>query len=114
MDSQAVLEFAARFAAIVFVASLVQAYRIRRENRLIELEQIHLAKGHKGLPFLKGETVALIVNYVYKEEIGDYLWTAICQECGSFETEVKNSDAKLFITTHNKSCGLVQSKKRGI
>ena len=80
----------------------------------IELEQIHLAKGHKGLPFLKGETVALIVNYVYKEEIGDYLWTAICQECGSFETEVKNSDAKLFITTHNKSCGLVQSKKRGI
>ena len=42
MDSQAVLEFAARFAAIVFVASLVQAYRIRRENRLIELEQIQL------------------------------------------------------------------------
>jgi hypothetical protein len=40
MDSQAVLEFLARSAVIVFVASLIQAYRIRRENRLIEFEKI--------------------------------------------------------------------------
>ena len=79
----------------------------------IELEEIHLARGHKGLPSLKGETVALIVNFVYKEDIDDYLWTAICQECSSFEVEVKNSDAKLFVKTHNKSCGLVPSKKKG-
>ena len=79
----------------------------------IELEQIHQVRGHIGLPSLKGETVALIVDFIYKEEVGDYLWTVICQECGLSETEVKNSDAKLLVKTHNKSCGLVQNKKKG-
>jgi len=79
----------------------------------IELEQVHQVRGHIGLPSLKGQTVALIVDFIYKEEVGDYLWTVICQECGLFETEVKNSDAKLFVKTHNKNCGLVQNKKKG-
>jgi hypothetical protein len=79
----------------------------------IELEEIHLVRGHKALPSLKGETVALIVDFIYKEEVGDYLWTVICQECGLSETEVKNSDAKLLVKTHNKSCELVQNKKKG-
>jgi len=79
----------------------------------IELEQIHQLRGHIGLPTLKGETLALIVDFIYKEEVGDYLWTVICQECGSFETEVKNSDAKLFVKTHNKGCNSAQNKKEG-
>jgi hypothetical protein len=79
----------------------------------IELDLIHKVKGHLQLPLLKGQTVALIVNFIYKEEISDYLWTVICQECGLFETEVKNSDAKLFVKTHNKSCGLVSHKRKG-
>jgi hypothetical protein len=79
----------------------------------IKLEQIHKVRGHIGLPTLKGETVALIIDFIYKEEVGDYLWTAICQECGSFETEVKNSDAKFFVKTHNKGCSSAQNKKKG-
>jgi hypothetical protein len=46
----------------------------------IELEQIHLVRGHKALPSLKGETVALIVGFIYKEEVDEYLWTSICQQ----------------------------------
>ena len=79
----------------------------------IELDLIHKVKGHLLLPLLKGQTVALIVNFIYTEEINDYLWTVICQECGLFETEVKNSDAKLFVKAHNKSCGLVSHKRKG-
>jgi hypothetical protein len=79
----------------------------------IDLEQIHQVRGHIGLPTLKGETVALIVDFIYKEEVREYLWTVICQECGSFETEVKNSDAKFFVKTHNKGCSSAQNKKKG-
>ena len=71
----------------------------------IELEEIHLARGHLGLPSLKGETVALIVNYVYKEDINDYLWTSICQQCGDHQLEVTNKEAKKFVKSHNKVCG---------
>ena len=79
----------------------------------IELEQIQLTRGHLGLPMLKGETVALIVNFVYKEDINEYLWTAICQQCGDYQVEVKNADAKSFVKTHNRICGSVVLTKRG-
>jgi hypothetical protein len=80
----------------------------------IELEQIHLVRGHNSLPSLKGETVALIVGFIYKEEVNDYLWTAICQQCGDYEVEVKNADAKSFIKIHNRSCGPVMINKKGV
>jgi hypothetical protein len=79
----------------------------------IELEQIHLVRGHNSLPSLKGETVALIVNYVYKEDINDYLWTAICQQCGDHQLEVTNKVAKKFARSHNKVCGSTILKKKG-
>ena len=79
----------------------------------IELEQIHLVRGHNSLPLLKGETVALIVGYIYKEEVAEYLWTAICQQCGDYEVEVKNADVKSFVKTHNRLCGPVIFNKRG-
>jgi len=79
----------------------------------IELEQIHLVRGHKLLPSLKGETVALIVGFIYKEEVNDYLWTAICQQCGDYQVEVKNADAKSFVKTHNRICGPVIFNKKG-
>ena len=79
----------------------------------IELEQIHQVRGHMGLPSLKGETVALIVGFIYKETVGDYLWTAICQQCGDYEVEVKNADAKSFVKTHNRICGPVVFTKEG-
>jgi hypothetical protein len=79
----------------------------------IELEEIHLARGHLALPSLKGETVALIVNYVYKEDISDYLWTSICQQCGDHQPEVTNKEAKKFVKSHNKVCGSTILKKKG-
>jgi hypothetical protein len=85
------------------------------QNKLdcIELEQIHLVRGHKALPSLKGEIVALIVGFIYKEEVDDYLWTSICQQCGDYQIESKNADAKSFVKTHNKICGQVIFNKNG-
>ena len=79
----------------------------------IQLEEIHFAHGHLQLPSLKGETVALIVDYVYKEDISDYLWTAICQQCGDRQLEVTNAEAKKFVKSHNKVCGSTRFKKKG-
>ena len=79
----------------------------------IKLEDIHLTRGHLSLPTLKGETVALIVNFVYKEDINEYLWTAICQQCGDYQVEVKNADAKSFVKTHNRICGPAIFNKKG-
>ena len=79
----------------------------------IELEEIHLARGHLDLPSLKGEIVALIVNYVYKEDISDYLWTSICQHCGDNQLEVTSKEAKRFVKSHNKVCGSTIRKKKG-
>ena len=78
----------------------------------LNLEQIQKVRGHVELPSLKGETVALIVDYIYKEELNDYLWTVICQQCGEFHVELKNLDAKIFVESHNKFCGLVTFKKK--
>ena len=93
---------------VVVLSSAVQA-----KLDGIELEEIHLARGHLDLPSLKGKTVALIVNYVYKEDIGDYLWSAICQHCGDHQLEVANRDAKKFVKCHNKVCGSTMIKKKG-
>lgn len=71
----------------------------------LKLEQIHKVRGHVGLPLLKGETVALIIDYIYREDLNDYLWTAICQQCGEYEVEQLNMDAYSFVETHNTICG---------
>jgi hypothetical protein len=42
-----------------------------------------------------------LVNYVWKSEIGDYLWTAFCQECGEIIFEIRNEEAKAFVNNHN-------------
>ena len=73
----------------------------------LNLEQIQKVRGHVGLPRLEGETVALIIDYIYREDFNDYLWTVICQQCGDYQVEVKNIDAKSFVKTHNKICGSV-------
>lgn len=79
----------------------------------IELEQIQKVRGHRGLPSLKGEAVALIVNFNYKDAIADYLWTVICQQCGDYQIDVKNMDAKSFVKSHNKICGAALFTKKG-
>jgi hypothetical protein len=66
-----------------------------------------------GLPSLKDETVALIVDYIYREDLNDYLWTVICQQCGDYEVGQVNMDAYTFVATHNKICGPVVFEERG-
>ena len=73
----------------------------------LNLEEIQKVRGHVGLPSLKGETVALIVDYIYREELNDYLWTVICQQCGEYEVEQLKMDACAFVESHNTICGQV-------
>ena len=79
----------------------------------LNLEEIQKVRGHVGLPSLKDETVALIVDYIYREDLNDYLWTVICQQCGEYEVEQVNMDAYSFVETHNKICGPVIFDKEG-
>ena len=85
--------------------AVVVSENVERKLDGISFELIHQIKGHRNLPSLKGDTVALIIDFLYKEEIKDYLWTSICQQCGDYQIQVKNADAKLFVKTHNKICG---------
>ena len=79
----------------------------------LNLEEIQKVRGHVGLPSLKGETVALIVDYIYREELNYYLWTAICQQCGEYVGGVRDIDADSFVKSHNTICGLEMFKKKG-
>ena len=79
----------------------------------LNLEEIQKVRGHVGLPSLKGETVALIVDYIYREELNYYLWIAICQQCGEYVGGVRDIDADSFVKSHNTICGLVMFKKKG-
>ncbi len=79
----------------------------------LNLEEIQKVRGHVRLPSLKGETVALIVDYIYREDLNDYLWTVICQQCGEYQVEQVNMDAYAFVETHNKICGPVIFEKKG-
>jgi hypothetical protein len=79
----------------------------------LNLEQIQMVRGHVGLPSLKGETVALIVDYIYREELDYYLWTAICQQCGEYVVGVRDTEADSFVKSHNSICGPVIFEKKG-
>jgi len=68
------------------------------------LDRLQTVKGHRSLEDFKTLTCALIVDYVWKSEIGDYLWTAYCQECGDLVVEQRNELAKSFVDTHNAKC----------
>ena len=78
----------------------------------LKLEEIQKVRGHVGLPSLKGETVALIVDYIYREELDYYLWTAICQQCGEYVVGVRDIDADSFVKSHNTICGPVIFEKK--
>ena len=79
----------------------------------LNLEKIQMVRGHVGLPLLKGETVALIVDLIYREDLEDFLWTVICQQCGDFQVEVRNTDAHSFVKSHNTICGPMVFEMKG-
>ena len=68
------------------------------------LDRLQSVKGHRNLEDFKTLTCALIVDFVWKSEIGDYLWTAYCQECGDLVVEQRNELAKTFVDAHNTKC----------
>ena len=68
------------------------------------LDRLQTVKGHRSFDDFKTLTCALIVDYVWKSEIGDYLWTAYCQECGDLVVEQRNELAKSFVDAHNANC----------
>lgn len=75
----------------------------------LDLEEIHLVRGHRNLPTLRGKCVALTVTFVFDEVVDDYLWDSICQQCGEFQVKALGMAAKAFVEQHNYSCGLVVS-----
>ena len=70
----------------------------------ISLDDVQKVIGHKNLPSLRGDAIALIVDFEYQESFKTYLWTVICQRCGEFLVLVANADAKSFVKTHNRIC----------
>ena len=70
----------------------------------LNLDDVHWVKGHVNLPSGRGRTVALIYDYIYKEDIYKYLWDAFCQECGSATQKKVLLEAKEFVKEHNKTC----------
>jgi hypothetical protein len=68
------------------------------------LDRVQTAKGHRDLGDFRSPTCALIIDFKWEEKLGDYLWTAYCQECGEIVVEVRNEAAKLFVSEHNANC----------
>lgn len=78
---------------------------VKRKIKDLRLDEIQVVKGHRNLEDFKSKTVALIVDFLWVPSIGDYVWTAFCQECGKQTKKVVNSKAKAFVVSHNDSCG---------
>jgi hypothetical protein len=68
------------------------------------IDRVQALKGHWNLDDFVGRTCALIVNFVWREELKEYLWTAYCQECGEFVIDRSNLEARGFVSLHNANC----------
>jgi hypothetical protein len=86
---------------------------IQSNFRVLDLDDVQRVRGHVGLPALRGRTNAIIVDCIYQESLAEYMWTVICQECGVYEVNISNSQAKNFVRVHNKVCGFGTNKKKG-
>lgn len=68
------------------------------------LDRVQTARGHRDLEDFSSPICSLIIDYKWEKSIGDYLWTAYCQECGAVVVEVRNEVAKKFVKAHNSEC----------
>ena len=80
------------------------------ENEVVDvdslnLDEAHLAKGHRRLPNFEGVVVSFIYDYKWIEDLGVYYYDAFCQECGDHVLERPGKAADLFTDLHNISCG---------
>ena len=68
------------------------------------LDRVQALKGHRSLDDFTARTCALIVNFVWREELKQYFWTAYCQTCGEFVIERNHLEARGFVSLHNANC----------
>jgi len=71
----------------------------------LNLDEAHLAKGHRKLPNFEEVVVSFIYDYKWMEDLGVYYYDAFCQECGDHVLERSGKEADLFTELHNISCG---------
>ena len=71
----------------------------------LTLDRVHRALGHRNLPSLRGESVAFIYDYEYKDTKGVYFYKALCQKCHAHTELLPGKGARWFVDEHNKSCG---------
>ena len=83
--------------------SNLSAKVLKRLSR-IELDQVQQMNGHRNFPQLSSRSTAIIVNFIWVEENGHYLWDVICQGCGDLALMEPEINAKKFVTEHNKAC----------
>jgi len=78
----------------------------------LDLDQVHVASGHRNLPSLKGSTNALIYDSSWVEGSADkhfnhgtYHYSAICQTCLAHVKDLPGVDADAFVAEHKKCRG---------
>ena len=86
--------------------AVVISRAVAKKLAVIDLEDLQTIRQHRNLPSLRGIAVALIVGFIWREDLNSYLWTVICQQCGAFEIEIFNVEAQAFVKAHNKACGV--------
>jgi hypothetical protein len=76
------------------------------------LDEVHTAFGHRNLPSLKGNTKAIIYNFLWVEDSGAkhfshgvYHYSALCQTCFEHVKDVPGADADTFAAAHKKCRG---------
>ncbi len=82
---------------------VIEKYLSLKVGELL-LDRLQTVKGHRNLDDFKTITCTFIVDFVWKSEAGDYLWTAYCQECGELVVEQRKELAKNFVDAHNAKC----------
>jgi len=78
----------------------------------LELDQVHVAFGHRNLPSLRGRTNAFIYNFLWVEDVGAkhfshgvYHFSALCQACLEHVKDLPGADADAFVAAHKKCRG---------
>ena len=91
---------------VLFLLNLeiLEFFALHHPEKDLDLDPLMLISGHRNLPSCEGETVALIVQFVYAKEIDNYLWDAFCQVCGKVVSGVVLPEAHAFVEGHNHSC----------
>ena len=90
--------------------AVVISSAVAKKLSVIELEELQRVRQHRNLPSLRGIAVALIIGFIWREDLNSYLWTVICQQCGAYEVEIFNVEAQAFVKAHNKACGALISE----